>query len=224
MSINKSDYNDCKINIEIEHIFPDEIQIIANLYEKSFQNHFLGHMGHKFLELFISEFINSTDNYGYVAKFKNIPIGFILATTIDTPFNKFYRKNFIMLVLITVFRYFKDPFIRKHISKRQGHIYTALKALLFFLTRKSNNNGQAERVRTLVPPRLLAIAVDKNYRGLGVANELTLQFCTEMKGAGYKKVELSALPWNRRAIGFYKKDGWIEEESSETSISFSRLI
>lgn len=51
-------------------------------------------MGRKFLELFISEFVNSTGNYGYIAKFMNEPIGFILATTSDTPFNNFYRKNF----------------------------------------------------------------------------------------------------------------------------------
>ncbi|MDR3492319.1 MAG: GNAT family N-acetyltransferase [Gammaproteobacteria bacterium] len=80
------------------------------------------------------------------------------------------------------------------------------------------------RVRAQVPPRLLAIAVDENYRGLGVASELTSQFCTEMKDAGFVKVELSALSWNRRAIGFYKRDRWLEESRSETSICFSRLL
>ena len=219
----------CKLNVDIEHIkFNNSddirIRIIAKMYEISFSNHFLGHMGRKFLELFISEFVNSTGNYGYVAKYMNEPIGLILATTSDTPFNNFYHKNFLSIVLITVSRYFQDPFIRKHISKRLGHIYTALKALFSFSTGNTDNNRQDERVRTLVPPKLLAIAVDEKFRGLGVASELTRQFCTEMKHAGFEKVELSALPWNQRAIGFYKKDGWTEEKCSETSICFSRLI
>lgn len=107
--------NNYKYNVKIEHIQPDDIKIIAKLYRNRFKDHFLGHMGHKFLELFISEFVNCTGNYGYVAKLRSEPVGFILATTQDDPFNRFYRKNFVSLVLITVSRYFQDPFIRKNI-------------------------------------------------------------------------------------------------------------
>jgi hypothetical protein len=101
----------CKLNVDIEHIkFNNSddirIRIIAKIYEISYSNHFLGHMGRKFLELFISEFVNSTSNYGYVAKYMNEPIGFILASTSDTPFNNLYRKNFLSVVLIAVSRSF----------------------------------------------------------------------------------------------------------------------
>ncbi|WP_407313526.1 GNAT family N-acetyltransferase [Desulfosporosinus sp. SB140] len=223
MSINKCNCKNAK-HIEVEHIQTDDVQVVVNLYRKSFRNHFLGHMGQRFLTLFVSEFVNSTDNFGYVAWLKNEAVGFILATTTDTIFRKFYRKNFRVLVLITMYRYFHDPFIRKHIGKRFGHIYTALKALFSFSPRHVNDHKQQEKSRTLVTSRILAIAVDKHYRGLGVASELTSQFCKEMKAKGFKEVGLSTLPWNRRAIGFYKKDGWIEEKSNETSVYFFRIL
>ena len=224
MSVDKFNSNN-NLYVDIKQIkfdYHDDIRIMAKVYEDSFSDHFLGHMGHKFLGLFISEFVNTAGNYGYVAKFKEEPIGFILATRLDNPFNKFYRKRFLSVVLITVARYFKDPFIRKHIGERLGLINNALKAL--FSKENTENPRQDEKVRILVPPRLLAIAVNDKFRGLGVANELTRQFCAEMRTKGFKKVALSALPWNRRAIGFYKKDGWIEENCSESSIGFYRPI
>lgn len=224
MSANRLEENS-KLDVVIQNIDfnnPDEIRMMAKVYEDSFSGYFLGHMGRKFLELLITEFVNTIGNYGYAAKFKDEPIGFILATTSNNPFNKFYRKHFLEIVIITVVRYFKDPFIRKHIGRRWGHIHNALKT--FFPIRKTENIRQEEKVYTLVPPRLLAIAVESNYRGLGVANKLTGQFCTEMRTKGFKKVALSALPWNKRAIGFYKKDGWIEENYSDSSISFFRVL
>lgn len=224
MSINKFNSNS-KLDVIIQSIDlenPDDLRRMAKVYEDSFSEHFLGHMGRKFLELFISEFVNTSGNYGYVAKFKDEPVGLLLATTLDKPFNKFYKKHFISIARITVSRYFRDQFIRKHLGERLGHINNALKALFF--RGNASSSAQAGEVGTLIPPRLLAIAVDNKYRGHSVADELTQQFCLDMKDIGFKKVALSALPWNQRAIGFYKKDGWIEESSSESSIGFYRLI
>ncbi|SPF37574.1 Acetyltransferase (fragment) [Candidatus Desulfosporosinus infrequens] len=47
-----------------------------------------------------------------------------------------------------------------------------------------------------------------------------------MKREGFKKVGLSVFAWNERAVSFYKKDDWIQEESGETSLSvrFFRYI
>ncbi|MDQ7093308.1 GNAT family N-acetyltransferase [Desulfosporosinus sp. PR] len=223
MSINNCNCKNSK-PIIVEQIQPDDIQAVVNLYRKSFRNHFLGHMGQRFLTLFVSEFVNSADNFGYVAWFNHEAVGFILATTTDTLFSKFYRKNFPVLAVITMSRYFRDPFIRKHIGKRFGHIYTALKALFSFSAKRVNNCGQKRKSPVLATARLLAIAVDKHYRGLGVASKLTSHFCKEMKVKGFKQVGLSTLRWNRRAINFYQKDGWTEEKCNETSVYFSRIL
>ncbi|MGC7872858.1 GNAT family N-acetyltransferase [Desulfosporosinus sp. SYSU MS00001] len=223
MPNNSLNYHNCKCNIDVMHLQSQDIPLVARLYKRSFQNHFLGHMGHKFLTLFISEFVNSDANSGYVAKYRNEVIGFVLATTSDNPFREFYRDNFMTLVYLTISRFFKDSFIRSHITKRLGHVHVALKALFSFSVRVRDSREKQE-ICLSRQPRLLALAVDRSYRGLGVANELTAEFCREMKELGFKKVGLSALPWNQRAISFYIKDGWEKEEASETSISFSRLL
>ncbi|KLU63955.1 putative acetyltransferase [Desulfosporosinus acididurans] len=223
MPNNSLNYHNCKCNIDVMHLQSQDIPLVARLYKRSFQNHFLGHMGYKFLELFISEFVKSDANFGYAAKYKNEVIGFILATTSDNPFREFYRDNFMMLVYLTISRFLKDSFIRRHITKRLGHVHVALKALFSFSV-KDNNSGEKREVCLSQQPRLLALAVDRSYRGLGIANELTAEFCKEMKELGFKKVGLSALPWNQRAISFYIKDGWKKEGASEASISFSRLL
>ncbi|AFM39740.1 acetyltransferase [Desulfosporosinus acidiphilus SJ4] len=219
MPTDRLNYINCKCEVNVEHLKARDIPIVAQLYMRSFQNHFLGHMGQKFLMLFISEFVNSRGNFGYVATFKNEAIGFILASTSENPFRNFYRDNFISLVCLTISGFLKDAFIRKHLKEKFGHIFLALKALVSF------SEGSIDHVEMKGgQPRLLAIAVDRSYRGLGIASDLTAEFCKEMKELGYEEAGLSALPWNKRAIRFYIKDGWKEEESTENSISFSRIL
>ena len=209
-----------KPDVEIDQIRPSDLPEIARLYEDTFSDHFLGHMGQKFLELFCSQFINSSTNYGYIAKYDGKLVGFLLASIDNAPFNQLYRHNFKALALIVIKKYLTDAYVRKHIAKRLGYILVAIRTLLPFSEREST----AKQCNTFVPARLLAIGVDSNCRGIGIANKLTSRFCAEMKSKGLKKVGLSVLLWNERAINFYKKDGWIVEESCETSLSFTRHI
>lgn len=209
-----------KPDIKIDHLSLDDLPEIALLYEKTFADHFLGHMGPKFLKLFCAQFVNSATNFGYAAKCNGKLVGFLLGTIDTAPFYQFYRQNFIVLVLIVIRRYLIDKYVRKHIAKRLGYILTAIKTLHPFSKRETN----ISQSNTFAPARLLAIGVDANYRGTEVANQLTGQFCRTMKSKGFKKVGLSVLLWNERAINFYKKDGWIQEESCETSLSFTRDI
>ena len=209
-----------KLDIKIDHLRLDDLPEIALLYENAFSDHFLGHMGPKFLKLFCSQFVNSSTNFGYAAKCNGKLVGFLLGTIDSAPFYQFYRQNFIVLVLIVMKRYLMDRYVRKHITKRLGYILTAIKTLLPSSKREAN----VSQGNTFAPARLLAIGVDSNHRGTEVANQLTSQFCNEMKSKGLKKVGLSVLLWNERAINFYKKDGWIQEESCETSLSFTRDI
>ncbi len=211
-----------KLDIKIDSLTKRDLPEIAMLYQNTFSHHFLGHMGQEFLMLFCSQFMNSSINYGYVAKCNGKTVGFLFGTVNENPFYQFYRQNFIVLSLIVMKRYLMDSYVRKHIAKRLGYILIAIKTLL--PSSKRVNNAQYNKINILVSARLLAIGVDSNYRGLGIANKLTSQFCVEMKSAGYKMVELSVLAWNKRAISFYKKDGWIQEESTDSIVSFCRFI
>lgn len=213
-------YDKPEAEAKIDRMRPTDLPEIARLYEEAFSDHFLGHMGQKFLELFCSQFINSPTNYGYVGKVNGKPVGFLLASIDNAPFYQFYRQNFMALVLMVMKRCLIDSYVRKHIIERLGYILVAIKTLLPFTKRESN----AHQCNTFVPARLLAIGVDSNYRGIGIANKLTSHFCSEMKSEGLKKVGLSVLIWNVRAINFYKNDGWIIEESCETSLSFTRHL
>jgi len=207
-------------DIQVRRMRLNDLPEIARLYEEVFSDHFLGHMDQKFLKLFCSQFINSATNCGYVAKCNGKSVGFLLGTIDNAPFNQFYRQNFIPLAWIVVKKYLTDAYVRKHITKRLGNILVAIQTLLPSFKRESTTN----QCNTLVPARLLAIGVETNYRGIGIANSLTGQFCAEMKSEGLKAVGLSVLIWNKRAINFYKKDGWIQEASCETSLSFTRKI
>lgn len=206
--------------VKIESLGLNDIPGVARLYEEVFGDHFLGHMGQKFLRLFCLQFVNSSTNYGYVAKCEEKPVGFILASIDSSPFNKFYRQNFMVLALIVIKKYLTDAYVRKNITKRLSNIFVALTTLL----PSSPKESKVNRGNTLSQARLLGIGVDSNYRGLGVADKLTNYFCADMKKKGLKQVGLSAVPWNERAINFYKKDGWIEDERSEDSVSFIRNL
>ncbi|EGW39911.1 GNAT family N-acetyltransferase [Desulfosporosinus sp. OT] len=207
-----------KPEIKVDPLSLSDTPDVARLYEEVFADHFLGHMGQKFLRLFCSQFVNSSTSYGYIAKCDGKPVGFLLASIDSAPFNKFYRQNFMVLALIVIKKYLTDSYVRKNITQRLGNILVALTTLL----PSSGKESKAKQSKTLSEARLLGIGVDSNYRGLGIADKLTGQFCAEMKNKGLKRVGLSAVPWNERAISFYKKDGWIEEERSETSVSFIR--
>ena len=211
---------DTKVEVKIDPIRLNDLPDIAKLYEDAFAGHFLGHMGPKFLELFCAQFMNSPTNYGFVAKCNGRAVGFLLGTIDCEPLYQFYRQNFLVLSLIVLKRYLMDGYVRKHITQRLGQIPVAIKALFTGPKRESN----LKQDNTSINGRLLAIGVDLNYRGTGIANRLTSQFCAQMKREGLKKVGLSALAWNERAIRFYKKDGWISEECSEASVSFIRNI
>lgn len=209
-----------RLDITIDYLRPDDLAEIAILYEKSFSNHFLGHMGRRFLKLFCAQFVNSSTNFGYVAKCNDKLVGFLLGTINRAPFHQFYRQNFLVLAMIVIKRYLTDSFVRKQMTKRFGYVLTALKTLLPFTKKESNVNQS----NAFAPARLLAIGVDSNYRGTEIASKLTDQFCREMKSKGLKKVGLSVLCWNERAINFYKKDGWTVDESCETYLSFIRDV
>ena len=209
-----------ELDIKIDYIRLKDLPEIARLYEDAFADHFLGHMGQEFLALFCSQFVSSSTNYGYLAKCNGKSVGFLLGTIDDAPFNQFYRQNFIAIALIVIKRYLADTYVRKHIIQRLGNILVAIKSLF-----SSPKKGiSADHYNTFEPARLLAIGIDLNYRGIGIGNELTSHFCKQLEREGFRKVGLSALPWNERTFRFYKKDGWIQEDSSETSLNFMRII
>ena len=54
------------------------------------------------------------------------------------------------------------------------------------------------------------ISIDKEYWGLGIGRALT-EACLECaKQAGYEQMELEVVADNNRAVGLYKKEGFIE--------------
>jgi ribosomal protein S18 acetylase RimI-like enzyme len=210
-----------KLDIELDIMRLYDVPEVSRLYEEAFSEHFLGHMGRGFLELFCAEFSNSPTNYGFVARNNGRPVGFVFGSIDTDPFNHFYKNNFWRLVVLVAERYLKDDYVRKHIMKRSKCFLAALKS---FMHLKDREGEFPVEQNLFAAARILAIGVDSNYRGMGIANQLTNHFCTKMKQEGFKKVGLSTLAWNKRAIHFYKKDGWILEKGNDSSLSFIRTI
>jgi len=68
---------------------------------------------------------------------------------------------------------------------------------------------------------LLSLCVLPDYKGTGVGGKLIESFKLACADEGYKRLTLSVVSENTRAMAFYKKHGWHRSGKSGASIKFS---
>jgi len=71
---------------------------------------------------------------------------------------------------------------------------------------------------------LVVIGIDPSYQGKGYSSIILKSFEKRAKALGAKKIRLTVLPENLKAIRAYKKNGWIEDAASSNSISMHKFI
>jgi len=193
----------------------------ARLHRTFFPEYFLTHMGQGFVERFYSEFVDRDGNYGYVAICGKEVVGSVIGTLdYQRCFNRFYRRHFPMLALTLVGRLIMDPYIRRQLAGRTGHVRQALHS--FAARRQQTSVLEESLAADGAVARLLSIGVHPNRRGSGLAEQMVDRYCNALWEDGWERVGLSVRPENARAIAFYEKTGWQRIGSSPSALQYLR--
>jgi ribosomal protein S18 acetylase RimI-like enzyme len=209
--------------VEYRELAVADLPAVANLHREVFADHFLGHMGSRFLELFYGEFVSRPGNYGLVAVADGKVVGAVIGSTeAGRLFSDFYRRHFLRLGVTFAGRFVRDGYVRRHTRQRLGHVGMAIRSRLGLGRRKAPAAPGASASAGSPTARLLSIGVASSHRGTGIAAELAARFCARLAEDGVDRVGLSVRNDNPRAIAFYEKTGWKLEKSTSSSISFWR--
>jgi ribosomal protein S18 acetylase RimI-like enzyme len=202
-----------------------DVNEVVQLHQHCFSDYFLTHLGTQFLRRYYTEFCQHEFDYGVVARCNETGkvVGLVVGTAdAQQHFRQFYRSNALVLVPLLMTRFVVDPLIRKTVWQRMAHIKAAVRSLIPGLKRPASQTLSDKGPKEQCPLRLLSIAVATEYRGSGVAGLMTAHFEDVLRQAGHKRVGLSVLADNARAIAFYKKAGWETTYSSEAGWWFEK--
>ena len=72
--------------------------------------------------------------------------------------------------------------------------------------------------------RLIGIAVVPAYQGTGVTTQILEEYERQLRAVGHKRVGLSVESSNRRAIAFYRKNGWNETRTLGATRKFEKVL
>jgi len=210
---------------EIDKLERSDADAVARLHERCFEGYFLTHLGRWFLRRYYGEFCRHEFDYGVVARCDetNEAIGFVVGTSnAQAHFRSFYRRNMVAIVPLVAWRFFSDRLIRRTIWRRMSHIKAAVRSLVPGLKRSASETLSDKGPKQQCSLRMLSIAVAPEHRGSGAAGLLTAGFEEILRQAGHRRVGLSVLPDNPRAIAFYKKSGWEVTYSSDAGWWFEK--
>lgn len=204
--------------IEVRAMNLSDVAGVAEVHQKAFPNYFLTKLGLDVLQAFYSEFIIQSVGFASVALEQGKPIGFVVGTISSSElYDRFYKKNFLLVARNVVRCLITDSFIRQHFRSRLLHVQKAIMAKLM-RTQKSTTKSGPSRVQA----RLLSIGITSEARGTGSAEKMTKHFLQQLQKASIKEVGLSVFRDNIRAISFYEKTGWKRELEMENAVYFSR--
>jgi ribosomal protein S18 acetylase RimI-like enzyme len=194
---------------------PDDVSAIASLHRLAFPDYFLTHLGARFLQLFYREFVNGQDSFCVVAVQGERLIG-VTAATLNSAalYRRFYRNRFPQLAAIVLTQWLRNGYVRREIGKRALHVGLAFRALI---PKHAAKRDLANR-DSGVSCRLLSIAVHPDSRGQGVASRLTFHLFGLLRARDVNRVGLSVFPENTVAMRFYRKNGWLVERVTPTSV------
>jgi len=166
----------------------DEAVQIARIHQEEINQGFLSQLGIKFLAKLYEAMIVSSFAFVVVAKENNRIVGFISGCyDVGKFYRDFYRKYAVSSFFTLLPKVFKISFLKK--------VFEILK----YPKNKQKDLPKAE---------LLTIALLKDFRARGIAQELFKRFLSEMRDREidiFKVVVGESLP---RAIGFYEKVGF----------------
>jgi ribosomal protein S18 acetylase RimI-like enzyme len=209
----------------IERLAPADAGDVARLHLRCFPDYFLTQLGRGFVRRYYAEFCRHPFDYGVAARRRDTGelAGFAVGTAdAQAHFRSFYRRNALRSAPLVAWRAVTNPIVRRLIWNRLAHIRAALRALLPGGRRPASQTLSDKGPKDQCPVRLLSSAVAPEHRGSGVAAQVTASFEAQLRAAGHKRVGLSVFTNNERAIGFFKKSGWVVTYSSDAGVWFER--
>jgi len=210
---------------DIRDLKKTDAEAVARIHETCFEGYFLTQLGRSFLRRYYAAFCRHEFDYALLARHRRTKeeVAFVVGTS-DTQahFRSFYRRNVVVILPLVLARFLSCRELRERIWQRMAHVRVAVRALIPGTKRPASETIGDKGPRNQCPVRLLSIAVAPDYRGTGVAAALTERFEDKLREAGHKRVGLSVLPDNARAIAFYKKTGWELTHSSDAGCWFEK--
>jgi ribosomal protein S18 acetylase RimI-like enzyme len=204
-----------KANDTIKFAKAQEIHIpgMAQCHIKSFPGRFMTEIGYHWLCALYRFFIRHRGGICLVAVDTD---GKVISLAVGG--DSHIRDEFLNSALFHYLYLIFWKFLSKRIVRR---------VLLQELTRKLKRKRAAPHSGETTAPsnkirsaNLLSICVLPDYEGTGVAGKLIESFQLACKAEGYKRLTLSVLKQNNRAVAFYKKHGWHQSGISGESVRF----
>jgi ribosomal protein S18 acetylase RimI-like enzyme len=204
-----------KANDTVKVAKAQEVHIpgMAQCHIKSFPGRFMTEMGYYWLCALYRFFIGHNGSICHVALDTD---GKVVGLAVGGDPN--IREEFLSSALFRHPHLIFWKFLSKRLVRR-----VLLQELVRKLHRKRNTNhsdniiAPSDEVRS---GNLLSICVLPEVEGTGIAGRLIESFQLACKAEGYKRLTLSVAKENSRAVAFYKKNGWHQNDISGKSIRF----
>ena len=196
----------------------DDLEKIAKIHINEFSEYFLSVLGEKLVCKFYESYYEEIDNILVITEKDEKVIGFILGTKSSLAREKFFKENFNKIFWKLFKEFFKgNKILWMGISRRLFFIKEAIIAKLY-----KKKNLISQKVSSSY--RLLSIAIKREERGDNVAYQMENFFCKKLSEKGIRKIGLSVIKDNERAISFYKKCGYDIEKKEDDAIYFIKDI
>lgn len=163
----------------------DALQI-AKIHEQEIKNAFLSSLKSNFLCKFYEAIIVSKGSFCFVAKEKNMIVGFIAGVTnIDDFYRYFFKNYFFVLIPVMLPNFFNFRNIKK-----------IFETILY-----------PKKTKDLPKAELLTIAVNVEFQGKGLGNKLLGKFILKMKNKNIHSFKV-LVGKELSAVKFYQKNGF----------------
>ena len=187
---------------------------MAHCHSLAFRGRFMTEMGHRWLCFLYRYFIRHPGGVSLVAvDERNKVLGFAVGGEpgIRDQFIRYAKVRYPNLILL---KFLTNSLVRKvMLGVLVKKIFKRRPTIRF----SKNSAKQETAIRT---GNLLSICVLPECRGTGIADKLVETFRLRCIARGYKRLTLSVVTKNARAIAFYKKHNWREFSRSGESTKF----
>lgn len=189
-----------QIDFRISKMEGNDLPAVAKIHKKAWRaDHFSSRLSIPLLQVYYGNILKHNP-YCFVAERNNNIIGFATGgSNTRVAIKEFIKENFFSMLIVVI----KNPsFLLSRIKN-------------YFAIMSSSNT-----VNSIANVRLLAIAVDPEIEGKGVATALLRTLENAVKSDGHKYFGLSVHKDNERAIRLYDSLGWQVEKKEGSAIYY----
>jgi ribosomal protein S18 acetylase RimI-like enzyme len=203
------------ISVEIADAGLSNVSDMANCHSLAFKGRFMTEMGHQWLCVLYRYFIKHPGGINVVAvDERSKMLGFAVGGEPGIR-DELIRYAVVRYPNLILLKFLTNSLVRKVMLEVLVRKIFKRKPLIAF---SKNSTKQVTTIRT---GNLLSICVLPECRGTGVAGKLMDSFRKTCSAKGFKRLTLSVVTENARAIAFYNKLGWHEVGKSGES---SKLV